>query len=52
MCKTWVGSRKTIAYQSDSTLHLLSKPLTQLSVIMLKVLHDAQCDSNYDVEVN
>ena len=31
---------------------LISKPLVQLSVIELKVVQDALCDSYYDVEVN
>ena len=42
MCKMWVGLRRTIAYQSNPNLQLLSKPITQLSVIELKVLQEAK----------
>ena len=36
MCKTWGGSRRVAAYQGDSNLRSLSKPLAQSSVIELK----------------
>ena len=48
----WVGARRTATYQSDSNLQLLFEPLAQLSVIELKVLQDALCDSYYNVEMN
>ena len=52
MCKTWVGSRKTVAYQGRSNSRLLSEQLAPLSVIELKVLRDALCDFYHDVKVN
>ena len=51
MCKTWVGSRRVSAYQCDSNLWLLSKPLAQLSVIKQKVLWDALHESYNQVKV-
>jgi hypothetical protein len=52
MCKMWIGLRRVIVYQSASILQLLSEPFAQLSVIELKVLQVALCDSYYDMEVN